>query len=110
MWFSGYGLGNNGDFEAAAKASLGKFSSDSKAMYAWQDYVAGTDPTNATSVFTAGIEFVGGVPQITWSPNLNSNGIERIYTIWGKENLGDAAWHSPTNAAVRFFKVSVEMP
>ena len=42
--------------------------------------------------------------------NLNENGIERIYTIWGKENLMDAAWHSPTNAADRFFKVSVEMP
>ena len=30
--------------------------------------------------------------------------------IWGKENLTDAVWHSPTNAADRFFKVSVEMP
>ena len=30
--------------------------------------------------------------------------------IYGKENLTDAAWHSPTNAADRFFKVSVEMP
>ena len=51
-----------------------------------------------------------GVPQVTWSPNLNTNGTERIYTIWGKESLTDAAWHSPTNAAHRFFKVSVEMP
>ena len=76
----------------------------------WQDYVAGTDPTNAASVFTAGIEMVGGVPQVTWSPNLNTNGIERSYTIWGKESLTDAAWHSPTNTADRFFKVSVEMP
>ena len=53
---------------------------------------------------------IGHVPLITWSPNLNSNGIERIYTIWGKESLTDAAWHSPTNAADWFFKVSVEMP
>ena len=37
---------------------------------------------------------------ITWSPDLNSNGVERIYTIWGKENLTDAAWHSHTNAAI----------
>ena len=56
------------------------------------------------------IVIVGGVPQVTWSPNLNTNGTERIYTIWGKESLTDAAWHSPTNAADRFFKVSVEMP
>ena len=74
------------------------------------DYVVGADPTNAASVFTAGIEFVDGVPQVTWSPNLNTNGIVRSYTIWGKESLTDAAWHSPTNAADRFFKVSVEMP
>ena len=53
---------------------------------------------------------VGGVPQVTWSPNLNTNGVVRSYTIWGKESLTDAAWHSPTNAADRFFKVSVEMP
>ena len=26
--------------------------------------------------------------------------------IWGKENLTDAAWHFPTNAADGFFKVS----
>ena len=24
---------------------------------------------------------VGDVPQVTWSPNLNTNGIERSYTI-----------------------------
>ena len=54
---------------------------------------------------------VGGVPQVTWSPNLNTNGIERIYTIWGKTNLTDGAdWECPTNAAHRFFKVTVEMP
>ena len=36
---------------------------------------------------------VGGVPQVTWSPNLNTNGEVRSYTIWGKESLTDA-WHS----------------
>ena len=36
--------------------------------------------------------------------------VVRNYTIWGKESLTDAAWHFPTNAADRFFKVSVEMP
>ena len=65
--------------------------------------------TNAISVITVGSEIEDGVPQVAWSPNLNTNGIERIYTIWGKGSLTDAAWHSPTNAADRFFKVSVEM-
>ena len=27
---------------------------------------------------------VGGVPQVIWSPNLNTNGIARIYIICGK--------------------------
>ena len=82
-----------------------------RALQVWQDYVAGTDPTNAASVFSAGIEMVGGVPQVTWLPNLNTNGIERIYTIWGKTNLTDGTdWECPTNAAHRFFKMTVEMP
>ena len=53
---------------------------------------------------------VGGVPQVTWSPDLNTNGVVRSYTIWGKESLTDAAWYSPTNAADRFFKVTAETP
>ena len=53
---------------------------------------------------------MGRVPQVTWSQNLNSNGIVCSNIIWGKEKLTDATWHSPTNAADRFFKVSVEMP
>ena len=85
-------------------------SGDGRALQVWQDYVAGTDPTNAASMFTAGIEIRDGIPQVTWSPNLNTNGVVRSYTVWGKTNLTDAAWHSPTNAADRFFKVSVEMP
>ena len=109
-WLSGYGLGGDSDFETAAKGATGKRGGDGRALQVWQDYVAGTDPTNAASVFTAGIEMVGGVPPVTWSPNLNTNGVVRSYTIWGKESLTDAAWHSPTNAADRFFKVSVEMP
>ena len=77
----------------------------------WECYVAGISPTNETAKFTAAIEMVDGVPQITWSPNLNTNGIERTYTIWGKTNLTDgAAWECPTNSAHRFFKVTVEMP
>ena len=58
----------------------------------------------------AGIEIKGGIPQITWSPNLNTNGTERIYTIWGKESLTDVEWMCPTNSSHRFFKVEVELP
>ena len=48
--------------------------------------------------------------QYSWSPNLNTNGEVRVYTVLGKMNLTDAAWMCPTNAAHRFFKMKVEMP
>ena len=82
-------------------------------MQVLQDYVAGTDPMNAVSVFTAGIEIRDGILQVTWSPNLNTNGIERNYTVRGKTNLTDAARPAIApyqNVTDRFFKVSVEMP
>ncbi len=61
--------------------------------------------------FSANVTLVDGKPVITWSPDLNADGkMRRVYTIWGKTNLTDAAWHTPTNSASRFFKVTVDMP
>ena len=56
------------------------------------------------------IAISNGVPIITWTPNLNSNGEVRAYAVLGKTNLTDSAWECPTNATHRFFKVKVEMP
>lgn len=109
-WLSSYGLGLDSDFESAAKQSIGKQSGNGRAWQVWQDYVAGTDPTNVTSAFTASIEMKDGMPLVTWSPNLNSNGEVRVYTVMGKEKLTDAVWQSPTNSTHRFFKVKVELP
>jgi hypothetical protein len=50
------------------------------------------------------------VPNVTWTPNLNTNGEVRVYKVWGKADLMDSAWTYPTNSAHRFFKVTVEMP
>ena len=47
---------------------------------------------------------------VTWSPNLNTNGEVRVYTVMGKEKLTDAARQSPTNSDHRFFKLKVELP
>lgn len=71
----------------------------------WECYVAGLDPTNATSRFEARIEFENGKPVIQWSPDL---GAARDYIVEGKETLGDG-W-GPTNAASRFFRVKVKLP
>ena len=109
-WLSSYGLGLDSDFESAAKQSIGKQSGNGRTWQVWQDYVAGTDPTNVTSAFTASIEMKDGMPLVTWSPTLNSNGEVRVYTVMGKENLTDAVWQSPTNSTHRFFKVKVALP
>ena len=109
-WLSGYGLGLDSDFESAAKQSFGKIGGNGRAMQVWQDYVAGTDPTNTTDFLRTVISFTNGVPLVTWSPDLNTNGEVRLYTVMGKTNLTDTAWQSPTNSAHRFFKVKVELP
>ncbi len=50
------------------------------------------------------------MPIVTWTPNLNTNGEVRVYTVMGTTNLTDAAWVCPTNSGHRFFKVKVELP
>jgi len=110
-WLTRYGLGvAEGNFETAANAPSGKSGGDGRAMCVWQDYVAGTDPTNAASLFSAKIEMRGGGPVVTWTPDLNKNGVVREYRVYGKERLSDAAWAYPTNGGHRFFKVTVDMP
>ena len=95
---------------AAMTMPTGKKDAQGNDMYVWQDYVAGTDPTDTNSVFTAKIEMVDGAPVITWSPELSPEQSDlRTYTIYGKANIEDESWHSPTNSADRFFRVDVEM-
>ena len=84
---------------------------DGDGMTTFEEYVAGTNPADNADRFVAFIKIEDGGPSISWSPNLNTNGIERIYTVWGKTNLFDeVGWTSQTNSGHRFFKVSVEMP
>ena len=100
-WLNTYGLAVGGDYEAAATADA-----DGDGFASWQEYVAGTVPTNVSSVFTASIVLSNGVPFVTWTPDL---GTERVYTVKGKSSLTNAAWLSPTNAASRFFRVNVSV-
>lgn len=66
-------------------------------------------PTQAATWIAANL-VVDGVPVVTWSPKLPlGQAALRAYTIYGKTNLTDSAWHSPTNEASQFFKVGVEM-
>ena len=57
-----------------------------------------------------------GAPVVTWSPALNGDGVRkgtRVYRVWGKANLDDAAWSEVApdcDGDFRFFRVTVEMP
>lgn len=72
----------------------------------WACYVAGLDPNAAASQFTATIDVVDGVPEVTWTPDLSDDG--RTYEVVGKASLSAAAW-APTNASHRFFQVRVKL-
>ena len=77
-----------------------------------QEYIAGTDPTDPDSTFTASIEIVDGKPVVTYTPDLLS---ERKYIKLGKVNLSDPNedWVEVKDGEeenYNFFKVTVDMP
>jgi|GEM_PF-2240674 len=85
-------------------------------MFVWQDYVAGTDPTDPNDKFTASITMVEGVPVISYTPELTKDQKAlRTYKTFGKKQLKDVDWTDLTGADgdgmkdYNFFKVSVEM-
>ena len=93
-----------GDYESAAKAT------GANGVALWESYVAGLDPTDPTSRFTASIAIgTDGKPLITWKPALKG---ERIYRICGKKDLSDATWTAdidPKGGVYRFYKITVEL-
>jgi hypothetical protein len=90
---------NKGDYEALANKR------GANGIPVWDSYVAGLDPTDHKSRFTAFITMEEGSPIITWEPRLRS----RVYTVVGKESLSDTADWGKTNSLTRFFKVRVEL-
>ena len=101
------------DFTAALGKPTGKIGTGGTPMLVWQDYVAGTDPTNEKDVFTASITIVDGKVTISYTPELDdARKAMRKYTTWGKTNLMDTDWtevQEGHEAEYNFFKVSVEM-
>ena len=101
------------DFTKALAMQTGKKDGAGNPMFVWQDYVAGTDPTDETDVFTASITIVDGKVKVSYSPELDdARKALRKYTTWGKKNLMDAGWTEVkpgAEADYNFFKVTVEM-
>ena len=79
----------------------------------WQDYVAGTDPTDVNDVFRATIDMSGGTPVVSWTPVLPAaEAAKRTYTILGRKSLLSGDWTpvpSGQEANYNFFKVRVAM-
>jgi len=91
----------NDDWATAARATAAN-----GANQVWECYVAGLDPTNATSRFLATLSFDGnGAPSVGWTPDL---GAERIYAVEGRATLTNA-WGAVGDGS-RFFRVRVAMP
>lgn len=102
------------DFAAALQKETGKTDAQGNALLVWQDYVAGTDPTNPEDRFQAIIRFVDGDPVIEWSPRLTAaEESRRTYTIYGKTSLSpDENWSVVSDGEAgnyNFFRVTVEM-
>lgn len=107
-----------GDYEAMANAPSPGVSGNGKTWpngspcYVWQDFVAGTSPTNDT-VFTATIHMNGNTPVITWEPDTPELRATRVYRTYGKKTLMDANWTDITDkdmSEYNFFKVTVDLP
>ena len=101
------------DFTQALMKPSGKIGTGGTPMLVWQDYVAGTDPTDEKDVFTASITIVDGKVTISYTPELDdARKAMRKYTTWGKTSLMDTDWTEVQDgheAEYNFFKVSVEM-
>ena len=100
VWLAQYGLTN------ATPAAEELTDTDIDGLLAWQEYVAGSVPTNHESVFRTLITMNNSLPRVTWAPDL---GAARIYSVIGKTSLLDGAWGS-TNTGSLFFRAEVWMP
>lgn len=100
------------DFAAALTKPSGKTRAGGAPLFVWQDYVAGTDPTNPGDRFIATIASIDGLPQVGWTPELPpEEAAKRVYTIWGKARLQDEWVQVPDGRTgdYNFFKVVVKM-
>lgn len=101
------------DFTKALGKRNGKKNGDGSDMLVWQDYVAGTDPTDPADRLLATIAVIGDKVKISYSPELDAERTaRRTYRYWAKQSLTDAAWTeiaADEAAGWNFFKVSVEM-
>ena len=111
--FPSYAAKFGADFTASLTKPTGKKDAAGNPLQVWQDYVAGTDPTDINDRFRAEIRIVDNSPVISWSPVLSAaEAAKRVYTICGRTSLLSGDWTavpSGQEANYNFFKVTVQM-
>lgn len=111
--FPGYAARFGADFPASLTRPTGKRDASGNALAVWQDYVAGTDPTDPDDVFSAWLEMDGDTPRIAWKPVLDEAGAaKRRYRIWACRSLLEGGWEEISASQAggyNFFKLRVEM-
>ena len=111
--FPAYAAKFGSDFAASLTKPTGKKDAAGNALQVWQDYVAGTDPTDVNDVFRATIDMSGGTPVVSWTPVLSAaEAAKRTYTVFGRKSLLSGDWTPVTSgqeANYNFFKVRVAM-
>ena len=88
-WLGQYGMTNN--FEAAATEDT-----DGDGSKTWQEYVAGTDPTNANSVLKLLLDLQPGANELRWDA-----AADRSYTVYFGSNLLEGV----TNVLVEYYSL-----
>ncbi len=100
------------DYPYAMTMQTGKRDGSGRKLSVWHDYLMGTDPTLPTDVFRAECTVSNGVPIVSWHPNLNESTRNRLYKIYGREDLSTMSeWEWPADRnRHHFFKVELTMP
>ena len=90
-------------------ASVGLVGANGRSL--WTSWLAGLDPSvEGDSEFIVSIDVSGGVPKLSWIPDL---GDARAYTVWGCETLDAVGPWTQVDvddigtSQFRFFKVTV---
>ena len=106
-WLDGYFAGQGTG--AQAYETLANADQDGDGFTTWQEYLAGTDPTNAASCLQVSIRMEGTTPILEW--NVTNNNVQALgyrYVPKGKVNLTDSGAWQPSAANHRFFKLFIE--
>lgn len=119
--YPGFEAAFGADFTVALTMETGKRDGAGRPLHVWQDYVAGTDPTDPASLFAASIvhDAQTGDMIVSCSPELvPAEAARRRYSVYGKANLTDPdwtllgtdlPWRASGNSNYHFFRVTVEM-